>query len=43
MPAKYFWYNKRFSPELCYRFIAFTLKNKFGEKMFLWLARHGLT
>lgn len=42
-PAKYFWYNKRFSPELCYRFIAFTLKNKFGEKMFLWLARHGLT
>lgn len=41
--AKYFWYNKRVSPELCYRFIAFTLKNKFGEKMFLWLARHGLT
>jgi NAD(P)-dependent dehydrogenase (short-subunit alcohol dehydrogenase family) len=41
--AKFFWYNKRFSPELCYRFIAFTLKNKFGEKLFLWMARHGLT
>jgi len=41
--AKFFWYNKRFSPELCYRIIAFTLKNKFGEKLFLWMARHGLT
>jgi NAD(P)-dependent dehydrogenase (short-subunit alcohol dehydrogenase family) len=41
--AKYFWLNKRFSPELFYRIMALTMKNKFGEKLFLFLARHGLT
>jgi NAD(P)-dependent dehydrogenase (short-subunit alcohol dehydrogenase family) len=43
MSAKLMWLNKRFSPELYYRFMAFTLKNKFGEKLFMFLARHGLT
>lgn len=41
--AKLFWLDKRLSPELFYRFIAFTLKNKFGEKLMMFLARHGLT
>lgn len=41
--AKIFWFEKRFSPELFYRFMAFTMKNKFGEKLFLWMAKHGLT
>lgn len=43
MSAKLMWLNKRFSPELYYRFMAFTMKNKFGEKLFMFLARHGLT
>lgn len=41
--AKLIWLNKRFSPEWYYRFMAFMLKNKFGEKLFMFLARHGLT
>jgi NAD(P)-dependent dehydrogenase (short-subunit alcohol dehydrogenase family) len=43
LSAKLIWLNKRFSPELYYRFMAFTMKNKFGEKLFMFLARHGLT
>jgi len=43
MSAKFIWLNKRFSPELYYRFMAFTMKKKFGEKLFMFLARHGLT
>ena len=41
--AKIIWLEKRFAPELFYRIVAFTLKNKFGRKLFLWMARHGLT
>jgi NAD(P)-dependent dehydrogenase (short-subunit alcohol dehydrogenase family) len=41
--AKLFWFNKRMAPEFFYRFVAFTMKNKFGEKLFMFLARHGLT
>jgi len=41
--AGFFWFEKRMAPELFYRVIAFTMKNKSGEKLFLWLARHGLT
>ncbi|MDI6742570.1 MAG: SDR family NAD(P)-dependent oxidoreductase, partial [Smithella sp.] len=43
LSARIIWLDKRFSPELFYRFMAFTLKKKFGEKLILWMARHGLT
>ncbi len=41
--AAFFWLQKRVAPELFYRSISFGLKNKFGEKFILWLARHGMT
>ena len=42
LSAKYVWLNKRISPAFYYGFVAFTMKNKFGEKLFMFLARHGL-
>ena len=42
LSAKLIWLDKRFSPEFFYRFVAFTMKNKFGEKLFMFLARHGI-
>lgn len=41
--AKLIWLDKRFAPEFFYRFIAFTIKNKLSEKLFMFLAQHGLT
>lgn len=41
--AKFIWLDKRFAPEFFYRFIAFTIKNKLSEKLFMFLAQHGLT
>lgn len=41
--AKLIWLDKRFAPESFYRFIAFTIKNKLSEKLFMFLAQHGLT
>jgi NAD(P)-dependent dehydrogenase (short-subunit alcohol dehydrogenase family) len=41
--ARFAWFEKRRAPELFYRSIAFGLKNDFGRKMFLWMARHGMT
>lgn len=41
--ARFCWFQKRQWPELFYRSIAFGLKYKFSEKLFMWMARHGLT
>lgn len=41
--AKLIWNEKRFAPEFFYRFMAFMMKNKLSEKLFMFLAQHGLT